>query len=56
MSTEKEKTMTKKEKKVGLPRNPMPDRINATPDQILDAVLKTPPKKANEWRYLKKGK
>ena len=49
--------MTKKTGKVGRPRiKAMAKRIPATPDQILDAVLKTPPKKANEWRYLKKGK
>ena len=46
--------MTEKTKKVGRPRSDhMPERIKATPDQILDAVLKSPPKKADEWLYLK---
>ncbi|MCY4109269.1 MAG: hypothetical protein OXG11_09595 [Chloroflexi bacterium] len=36
----------------GRPRvHPMPERIDATPEEIADAILKAPPK--SEWRYLK---
>ena len=31
----------------------MPDRIPDTPENIARAVLNTPPKKADGWRYLK---
>ena len=49
--------MSKKPRPVGRPPNPMPDRIPDTPENIARAVLNTPPKKADEWRYLKtKGK
>ena len=43
--------MAKKEKKsVGRPARPMPERIDASPEEIADRVLRMPPKK--DWRYL----
>ena len=46
--------MAKKEKKpVGRPARPMPERIDASPEEIADRVLRMPPKK--DWRYLEKG-
>ena len=33
----------------------MPDKIPDTPKNIIKAVLNTPPKKANEWRYNKRS-
>lgn len=32
----------------------LPPKIPDTPENIAKAVLNTPPKKADEWRYLKK--
>ena len=48
--------MSKKPNKRGRPRLSMPKRINATPDQIVEAILSAPPKKSHEWQYLKKDK
>ena len=31
----------------------MPEPIPDTPENIMKAVLDTPPKRADEWRYLK---
>ncbi len=43
--------MAKKGKKqVGRPARPMPERIDASPEEIADRVLRMPPKK--DWRYL----
>ena len=43
--------MAKKEKKpMGRPARPMPERIDASPEEIADRVLRMPPKK--DWRYL----
>lgn len=36
----------------GRPSRPMPERIDASPEQIAEAVLSMPPKK--RWRYLEK--
>lgn len=33
----------------------LPDPIPDTPENIIRAVLETPPKKIGEWRYLKDG-
>ncbi len=32
---------------------PYPDRIEASPEEIAEMVLKMPNKKRDEWRYLK---
>ena len=42
--------------KVGRPPRPMPDPIPDTPKNIAKALLSTPPKKADEWEYLKAKK
>ena len=34
----------------------MPDPIPDTLDNVVDAVLSTPPKKQGEWKYLKNHK
>lgn len=36
----------------GRPSRSMPERIDASPEQIAEAVLSMPPKK--RWRYLEK--
>ncbi len=33
---------------------PYPERIDATPEEIAEMVLRMPAKKADEWRYRKK--
>ncbi len=38
----------------GRPKNPMPEPIPDTPENIMRALLATPPKKDDEWDYLKK--
>ena len=35
----------------GRPSRPMPERIDASPEDIAEVVLKMPPKQ--DWRYLK---
>lgn len=43
-------------RKRGRPRTlVMPERIDASPEEIARAVLSAPPKRADEWRYLKPG-
>ena len=34
----------------------MAERISDTPENIARAILRSPPKKADDWRYLKKAK
>ncbi len=33
----------------------MPGRINDTQEYIVRAVLKTPPKKHNDWKFVKRS-
>ena len=42
----------KKQVKRGRPRTyRMPEKIDASPEEVAAALLRTPPKKAGEWRY-----
>ena len=34
---------------------PMPDPIPDTPENVVQALLTTPPRKASEWPYLRRG-
>ena len=36
------------------PVKPMPERIPDTPENVAQALMNTPPKKRDEWDYLKK--
>ena len=45
-------TDEKPKRKPGRPRNPMPELIPDTPENIARAILAGPPKK--EWDYLKR--
>ena len=46
--------MTTTKRKRGRPsKRTMPEPIPDTPENIMKAVLATPPKRADEWRYLK---
>lgn len=31
----------------------MPDKVDATPEQLAKAILSTPPKKPQEWEFMK---
>lgn len=45
--------MTNKKRKRGRPsKRTMPDPIPDTPDNIMRAIVRTPPKDDDEWRYL----
>ena len=45
------------ERKVGRPPTlTMPESIPDTLDNVMDAVLSTPPKKRSEWKYLRDHK
>ena len=41
-------------KRRGRPPRPMPERIDASPEEIAETVLRRPPKK--EWGYMKRKK
>ena len=30
--------------------------VDATPEQLIHAIVTTPPKKPNEWNFVRKGK
>lgn len=34
----------------------MPEKIPDSPENIMKAILNTPPRKAEEWKYLQKEK
>lgn len=42
----------KKKRGRGRPPKPMPEQIDASPEEIARVVLKAKPKKTDEWRYL----
>ncbi len=37
----------------GRPARPMPEQISDTPENVARALLSTPPKRDDEWDYLK---
>ena len=44
------------ERKRGRPvERPMPEPIPDTPENIMRAILTTPPKRDDEWEYLKRA-
>ena len=40
----------------GRPARPMPSQIPDTPENVARAVLSTPPKKRDEWEFMRKLK
>ena len=42
--------------KIGRPPRPVPERIPDTPDNIMRALVESPPKERGDWDYLKKPK
>ena len=49
-------TTTDKRKRGRPSKRTMPEPIPDTPENIMKAVLATPPKRGDEWRYLKDGR
>lgn len=47
------KKKAKPKRPQGQPPKPMPDRIPDTPENIMRALIAMPPKKPEEWDYLK---
>ena len=53
----KAKTRTKRSPRpLGRPAKPLPERIPDTPENIMRALVSTPPKKDGEWDYLKQAR
>ena len=48
------RTAKQKARKVGRPGLAMPEPINDTPENVAKAILSTPPKKRNEWRFMQR--
>lgn len=40
-------------RKTGRPPKPLPERIPDTAENIMKALVNTPPKKNKDWKYLK---
>ncbi len=55
-SPKKQRTPRPKKGKVGRPARPMPEPIPDTPENVMRAIVNTPPKKAHEWEYMRKAK
>ena len=49
----KKKDSPKAKRPQGRPAKPFPEPIPDTPENIMRALLATPPKKREEWDYLK---
>ena len=43
----------KEKRSPGRPPRPMPPRIDASPEAVARMLVTTPPKKEEDWRYLK---
>ena len=48
--------MPRRKTRRGRPPLPIPEPIPNTPENVAKSVLNTPPKKADEWQYLKDDK
>ena len=46
--------MAEQDKKRGRPAKPMPEPLPDTSENVAKALLKTPPKKQTDWKYIKK--
>ena len=47
--------MAEPKKQAGRPPKPMLEPINDSPENVALAILNTPPKRADEWKFLKEG-
>ena len=49
--------MPRRKKPLGRPvKNTMPEQIPDTPENVARAILNTPPKKRDEWEFIKRAK
>ena len=55
-SRKKRRVPRPKKGAVGRPPRPMPEPIPDTPENVMQAIVNTPPKKNDEWEYLRKAK
>lgn len=46
---------TKEKKKVGRPPKPMPEKIDATAEEIAEVFMKSPPRRMDQWKFLKQA-
>lgn len=46
--------MKKEKKKVGRPPKPMPEKIDATADDIITVFLNSPPRRSDQWKFMQK--
>lgn len=44
----------KAKKKVGRPEKPMPEKIDATADEIITVFLNSPPRRSDQWKFMQK--
>ena len=50
------KSAAKPKKPRGRPvEKPLPEPIDDTPENVMRAILATPPKRDDEWRYMRKA-
>ena len=50
------KSAAKPKKPRGRPvEKPLPESIDDSPENVMRAILATPPKKDDEWRYMRKA-
>ena len=47
--------MKKEKKKVGRPPKPMPEKIDATAEEIAEVFMQYPRKRSDQWKFLKKA-
>ena len=45
--------MTENKKPSGRPPKPMPEPIDDTPENVARAILGTPPKRREDWRFIR---
>ena len=45
--------MTENKKPPGRPPKPMPEPIDADPEDVARVILNTPPKRHEDWRYVR---
>lgn len=48
--------MADQEPKAGRPPKPMPEPIDGAPENVAWTILNTPPKRGDQWKFLKEGK
>lgn len=47
--------MSEVKKPTGRPPKPMPELIDDSPEHVALAIFNTPPKRADDWKFLKES-